>query len=58
MNLTDNQIEKFQEIYEKEFGVKPSKADAVRMGISLVNLAKTLLEFKISIENNNEGQKQ
>ena len=58
MNLTDNQIEKFQEIYEKEFGVKPSKADAVRMGISLVNLAKTLMEFNILKEKNNERLKQ
>ena len=57
MNLTDTQVEKFQEIYEKEFGVKPSKADAVRMGISLVNLAKALLEFKISKENNKERVK-
>ena len=57
MNLTDTQVEKFQEIYEKEFGVKPSKADAVRMGISLVNLAKTLLKFKISQETNNKEVK-
>ena len=57
MNLTDIQIEKFQEIYEKEFGIKPSKDDAVRMGISLVNLAKALLEFKISKENNKERVK-
>ena len=57
MNLTDVQIEKFQEIYEKEFGVKPSKADSVRMGISLVNLAKALLEFKISKDGNNREVK-
>ena len=54
MNLTDIQIEKFQEIYEKEFGIKPSKADAVRMGISLVNLIETILKFKISNDTNNK----
>ena len=54
MNLTDIQIEKFQEIYEKEFGIKPSKADSVRMGISLMNLIETILKFKISNDTNNK----
>ena len=58
MRLTDTQIEKFQEIYEKEFGIRPSKVDAVRIGTGLVNLTKTILKFKISQETNNKEVKQ
>jgi len=47
MRLTETEIKKFQEIYEKEFGEKLSKAKAISMGLKLINLIKTLLEFKV-----------
>jgi len=40
--LTDKQIGQFIELYERRFGTKISKGDAVKKGIKLVNLLKTI----------------
>ncbi len=42
--FTEEQIQKFQEIYEDEFGEIICKAEAVRQAIKLVNLIKIIIE--------------
>ncbi len=42
MRLTDKEIEDFQRIYKKEFGVKISKKDALEQGTKLLNLVKVI----------------
>jgi hypothetical protein len=44
MQLTDKEISEFQRIYEKEFGVKISKQDALEQGIKLINLVKAVYQ--------------
>ena len=36
--LTDEQVDKFQDIYRKRFGKEISRADALEKGIKLVRL--------------------
>jgi len=44
MQLTDKEIAEFQRIYEKEFGVKISKQDALEQGTKLINLVKAVYQ--------------
>lgn len=44
MQLTDKEITEFQRIYEKEFGVKISKKDALEQGTKLINLVKAVYQ--------------
>jgi hypothetical protein len=44
MQLTDKEIAEFQRIYEKEFGVKISKKDALEQGTKLINLVKVVYQ--------------
>lgn len=42
--FTEEQIKKFQKIYEEEFGKSISKAEAIRQGIQLVNIIKIIIK--------------
>ena len=42
MELTEKEIAEFQRIYEKEFGVKISKQDAIEQGTKLLVLMKAV----------------
>ncbi|OGB73687.1 hypothetical protein A3K24_02515 [candidate division Kazan bacterium RIFCSPHIGHO2_01_FULL_44_14] len=44
MQLTDKEIVEFQRIYEKEFGVKISKQDALEQGTKLLVLMKAIYQ--------------
>lgn len=44
MQITDQQIAEFQRIYEKEFGVKISKKDALEQGTKLLVLMKAVYQ--------------
>jgi hypothetical protein len=40
--LTDEQIEKYRELYKKHFGKEISKSDALEQGTKLINLIETV----------------
>lgn len=42
--LSDQQIKKFQEIYEKHFGEKIDTKEANKKGLRLIRLAKAVIE--------------
>jgi hypothetical protein len=44
MQLTDKEISEFQRIYEKEFGVKISKKDALEQATKLLVLMKAVCQ--------------
>ena len=44
MELSDKQISEFQRIYEKEFGVKISRQDAIDQGTKLLALVKIVYQ--------------
>ncbi len=44
MDLKEEDIKKFQDIYEKEYGKKLSREEAYEAGSNLVNFAKVILE--------------
>ncbi len=48
MPLDQNAINELKEICFKEFGVMPTDKEAWDMGIGLVNLFKSLLDFEYS----------
>ena len=42
--LSEDDINKFQEIYQKEFGKEISKEEALEQGIKLITLMKIILK--------------
>mgnify|MGYP001774674979 CR=1 FL=1 len=47
MQLTDEQVEEFQELYFKEFWVKISPQEAREWWTKLISLMKTILDIDI-----------
>ena len=54
MTLTDTQIEKFQLLHKKYFGVDITKEQALESGLKLVNLIR--LVYRPLEKNYNENQ--
>jgi len=52
--LSEKQIQDFQNIYEKEFGKPITKAEAVRLGIKLVELMRVLISHNAKEINNDK----
>lgn len=44
MHITDNQLQKFMDLYESRFGEKIGKEEALRKGLRFLRLIKTLYE--------------
>lgn len=44
MQITDIQLQKFMDLYKARFGEEISKDDALRKGLKLLRLIKTLYE--------------
>lgn len=47
MQISDEQITKFQVLYKKHFGVDINKKDALARGIKIVRLIEILLKNKV-----------
>ena len=42
MTISQEQLEKFKDIYEKQYGVRPSDKEALPEAIALLNLMKVI----------------
>ncbi|MFH1509519.1 MAG: hypothetical protein ABIE68_05110 [bacterium] len=42
--LTEVQLQKFQEIYKKKYGIRISKAEAREKGMKLIRLLKIIIK--------------
>ena len=53
--LNSSQVNKFQEIYFRHFGIKLSYSEAENKGMALINLTRNILGTKIALSRNNES---